>query len=456
VQVPRLLQTASFRLTAFYGLLLVSCFILLLSISYWTLTSALRDQIKTKVEEDLHSLSIEANSDGSAAIVQDIADRLRLTGIPAGFYYLADTNGKKLAGNLDNVDTKPGWQEVPFSGTITTTLEGLDDQDHRLWGQGHILPDGGFLFVGQDAVRALTAQETILNSFAISAAITLLVAAVAGAMLSLRFLRRIDSINEASQKIMSGKLHERIQSHGTSDEIDRLSANLNELFDSNEALLESLKQMGTSIAHDLRSPLTRLRQGLEETRLKSVTTKQYKQAVDQAIDDTDHILSTFSALLRIAQVESGAQRSGFTLCDLSGLVEKVANTYVAVAEDGQKELSADIIPGISFLGDAHLLVQLFANLVENAINHTPVGTKISVALNIDQSQAQFVISDNGPGIPEEQRLRVFERFYRLDDSRSTIGNGLGLALVAAVAELHHITISLDDNKPGLRMTLLFP
>ena len=255
---------------------------------------------------------------------------------------------------------------------------------------------------------------------------------------------------------MQGKLHERIQIHGTSDEIDRLSVNLNRLFDSNENLLESLKQMGTSIAHDLRSPLTRLRQGLEETRLKSVTAKQYRQAIDRAIEDTDHILSTFSALLRIAQVESGSQRSGFANCDLTELIEKVTNTYIAVAEDCQKELFAEIAPGVSFLCDSHLLLQLFANLVENAIKHTPVGTKISITMDVHQSQARVIISDNGPGIPEEQRGRVFERFYRLDESRSTPGNGLGLALVAAAAELHGIAISLDDNRPGLRMTLLFP
>lgn len=456
MQIPRLLQTASFRLTAFYGLLLIACFILLLSVSYWTLTSALRDQIRTKVEEDLHSLSIEANTDGNAAIVQDIADRLRLTGNPVGFYYLVDMNGEKLAGNLDNFQRNLGWQEVPFTGVTATLLEGLIDQDHQLWGEGRRLPDGGFLFVGQDAVRALAAQETILNSFAWSAGIALLVAAAAGLVLSLRFLRRIDSINETSQKIMTGKLHERIQPHGTSDEIDRLSANLNRLFDSNEALLESLKQMGTSIAHDLRSPLTRLRQGLEETRLKSVSARQYKQAVDQAIEDTDHILSTFSALLRIAQIESGTQRSGFATCDLSGLVEKITTIYIPVAEDSQKAIIADIAPGLFFQGDGHLLLQLFANLIENAISHTPAGTKIYVTLDMDQSQARFTISDNGPGIPEQQRSRVFERFYRLDNSRSTPGNGLGLALVTAVAELHGITISLDDNSPGLRVTLLFP
>lgn len=454
--IPRLFQTASFRLTAFYGLLLTACFILLLSVSYWTLTSALRDQIKTKVEEDLNSLSIEGNSDGNASIVQDIVDRLRLTGSPAGFYYLVDSTGKKLAGNLDNVERKPGWQEVPFTGATAAKLEGLSDQDHQLWGEGRQLPDGGFLFAGQDATRALTAQETILNSFAWSAGIALLVAAIAGILLSSGFLRRIDAINETSQKIMSGRLHERIESHGSSDEIDRLSTNLNKLFDSNEALLESLKQMGTSIAHDLRSPLTRLRQGLEETRLKSVSTKQYRQAVDLAIEDTDHILSTFSALLRIAQIESGTKRSGFVACDLSRLVEKVVNTYVPVAEDNQKTMSARITPGISFQGDEHLLLQLFANLIENAINHTHIGTKITITLDLNQSLAQFTISDNGPGIPEQQRSRVFERFYRLDSSRSTPGNGLGLTLVAAVAELHEVQITLDDNNPGLRITLHFP
>ncbi len=455
MELPRLFKTASFRLTAFYGTLLVASFVVLLSVSYLTLTAALRDQMKTKIDEDFRSLSEEWIGDGDNSIIQDVHDKLKSSGNAGGFYFFVDSHGTKLAGNLDGISLKEGWQELPFAGVLSMPANNLNDRDHQLWGEGRRLPDGGFLFVGQDAFRVLAAQETILNSFLMSAGMALAIAAIAGMYFSNGFLRRIDSINEASQKIMDGNLRQRIAVHGTSDEIDRVSLNLNRLFNNNEKLLESLKHMGASIAHDLRSPLARLRQGLEETRLTSVTAKHYKDAVDRAIGDTDQILSIFSALIRIAQIESGSRRSGFVNCDLSGLVEKVAHTYIAVAEDEGKALSLDVARDISFHGDAHLLLQLFANLIENAIRHTPIGTQITVKLGRDGTQIKLVIADNGNGIPAELRRRVFERFFRLDASRSTPGSGLGLALVAAVAELHGVEVRLDDNYPGVKATLHF-
>lgn len=190
--------------------------------------------------------------------------------------------------------------------------------------------------------------------------------------------------------------------------------------------------------------------------MKSTSIDQYQAALELAIIDTDQILSTFSALMRISQVESGAQRSGFSLCDLSALIEKIATIYGPVAEDNGKFVSVEIAPGLLFHGDQHLLLQLFANIVENAITHTPKGTRIHIKAEQVQNQIVCTIEDDGQGIPPEHWPRLFERFYRVEDSRSTPGNGLGLALVAAVAELHRIEIEIADNKPGLKIALSIP
>jgi signal transduction histidine kinase len=255
---------------------------------------------------------------------------------------------------------------------------------------------------------------------------------------------------------MDGRLKERIPIKGTSDEMDRLSANLNKLFDSNQKLLESLKHVTTNIAHDLRSPLSRLRQGLESVRLSGGSKKTYEAAVDAGIEEADKLLATFSGLLRIAQIESGSRKAAFRSLDLSDVVERVAGAYRAVAEDQCKRLQAAIEPAVHITGDRDLLVQMFANLVENAIRHTPPRTDIVLKLISDGTGITSEVADSGPGIPIAERDKVFERLYRLDASRSTPGSGLGLSLVAAVGVLHDIEITLADNDPGLRVILRFP
>jgi signal transduction histidine kinase len=269
-------------------------------------------------------------------------------------------------------------------------------------------------------------------------------------------LRRIDDINNTSLAIIDGRLKERIPVRGTSDEIDRLSANLNRLFDSNQSLLESLRQVSSNIAHDLRTPLSRLRQGLEEARAQTGNQTSYEAAIDAAIAESDQLLATFAALLRIAQIESGSRKAGFKTVDLTGVFERVANALQAVAEDQGKDLVSVLEPNVKFHGDGELLLQMAVNLVENAIRHTPPGTRIVLSLANSSGAIAASIADSGPGIPVEQREKVFEHFYRLDTSRATAGNGLGLSLVSAAATLHGIGISLHDNKPGLKVLLSFP
>jgi signal transduction histidine kinase len=270
------------------------------------------------------------------------------------------------------------------------------------------------------------------------------------------FLRRIDAINTASQAIVKGRLKERIPVTGKGDELDELSRNLNRMLDSNQSLMESLRQVSSSIAHDLRTPLSRLRQYLEDVRLSADVPGELQSAIDQAIAESDTLLSTFSALLRISQVESKSRRSGFKSVYLSGLFEKIAETYAPVIEETGKTLTWKIAAGASFTGDEELLTQMLANLIENAIKHTPKGAVISLTLEENSAVLFGTVADNGMGIPEGERKRVFERFYRLDRSRTTPGSGLGLSLVVAVADLHGIAVALEDNRPGLRVVLTFP
>jgi signal transduction histidine kinase len=457
VRIPRLLKTASFRLTAVYGAALLASFAGLLFVTYLILTQALRDQIRDEVSEEIATLSSEAKGDGLQSIIQDIDERLKASPNGRDYLFLADSSGAKLAGNLNRIDIAEGWRETPIDRPVRQEQDAAADQDdHRLWGRGTRLADGSFLFVGQDAARVLATQEAIVGSFAWAAGIASLLAALVGLILSQGFLRRIDSINVTSQAIMDGKLKSRIPVSGTADEIDRLSAQLNRLFDSNQSLMEDLKQQGTSIAHDLRTPLSRMRQGLEEARMRRRNAAGYENAIDAAIAESDQLLATFAALLRIAQIEAGSRKADFARVDLSQLLARVAEIYAPVAEDEGKTLIAGVDPDVEAHGDKELLLQMFSNLVENAIRHTPKAARISINLKAREKGAIAIIADNGPGIPDLDRDRVFERFFRLDRSRTTPGNGLGLALVAAVAGIHDIRVSLDDNRPGLKVELAFP
>ena len=451
----RLFKTASFRLSALYGGVFALGYGGLLLITYFTATNALRDQIRTEVQNDLHALTVEAGADGLDTIIQDINERIQPVSGSTAYYFLADAQGKKLAGNLENIPMTDGWQETPLDDSTISKTGSPADEDHQLWGQGIHLANGSFLLTGQDAYRVLSAQEAIINSFAWSAGISFLLAALAGVIVSQGFLRRIDAINTTSLSIIDGNLKQRIPVRGTSDEIDRLSMNLNQLFDSNQALLESLKQVSTSIAHDLRSPLTRLRQGLEEVNLQNNKSK-YKAAIESAIIESDQLLTTFTALLRISQIESGTRRAGFKQLNLTTIFEQLADAYKAVAEDQQKVLTLSAAADVTTIGDRDLLMQMLVNLLENALHHTPPNTTINLSLANDPSGVRATVSDSGPGIPEDEREKVFERFYRLDASRSTPGSGLGLSLVSAVASLHNIKTELQDNAPGLKVVLEFP
>jgi len=254
---------------------------------------------------------------------------------------------------------------------------------------------------------------------------------------------------------MAGDLSRRVPTRGSGDDFDQLSASLNEMLDRIQTLMEGLRQVSNDIAHDLRTPLTRLRQRLEAARLKARTVDDYAGAVDSTLADTDQILRTFGAMLRIAQIEAGTARSRFTTVDLSGVLRAIVDLYAAFAEDQQQALTGKIADGVSVHGDRELLTQMLVNLVENALRHSPAGTLVQVGLERQANAVLCSIADNGPGIPKEEYDKVFRRFYRLDASRATPGSGLGLSLVAAIAELHGVAISLGDNQPGLRVELRF-
>jgi signal transduction histidine kinase len=277
-----------------------------------------------------------------------------------------------------------------------------------------------------------------------------------GLLLSAAFLRRVDMITRTADAIIAGDLSRRIERTGSGDDLDHLSATLNAMLDRITGLMENLRQVSNDIAHDLRTPLTRLRQDLEVAQKRDLSAADLRRAIESAGVEADVLLETFSALLRIAQIEAGSRRSAFRAVDLSDVVRTVADAYAPAVEESGRALISEIAAALEVSGDRGLLSQLFVNLVENALHHTPPGTAITLRLTRGPVGVVAEVADTGLGIPAEERGKVFRRFYRLERSRTTPGSGLGLSMVAAIVDLHHAAIELLDNKPGLRVVIRFP
>jgi signal transduction histidine kinase len=319
------------------------------------------------------------------------------------------------------------------------------------------LGGGVLLAVGTDLQQIGNLKKAIATAFLWTVGLAGVLGIGGGVLLSRAFLRRVDTIARTAEAIIGGDLARRVPMRGTGDDLDRLAGTLNRMLDRIAILMDSLRQVSTDVAHDLRTPLSRLYQRLEDARAHARSMEDYEASIEAALGEAQGLLETFSALLRIAQVEGASPRAGFTVVDLSAVAEAVSDAYRLDAEEADHQLVATIADGVFVSGDQELLTQALANLVENALRHTPPGTHINVRLErSSEAGALLLVEDDGSGVAEADLSRLTDRFYRAERSRTTPGNGLGLSLVSAVAELHCAKLSLTATKPGLRVSLAFP
>ncbi|MBS0519215.1 MAG: HAMP domain-containing protein [Proteobacteria bacterium] len=447
--MPRILRSASFRLALIYAALFVVSACVLFATVFVTATAAMQNDMQAVLRTEAFQLAEIYRRGGLIGLAEQITRRMNFRTRGPIYYLLQAPNQQVVVGNLPGMPPANGVIDFQRDPNVSPT----EAARTRLTGFGVTLPDGSFLLVAQDASRLVDMQSAIVRAFVWAGGLTLFLAVAGGLLLSSNFLRRIDTIGRTTRAIMEGDLSARIPVRGTNDEIDQLVASLNAMLDRIQHLMEGLRQVSGDIAHDLRTPLGRLRQRLEDAREHATSTAEYAAATEAAIVEADTLLEIFSALLRIAQIEAGAQRSAFVELDLSELVRSVGEAYLPVAEDAQHTLELKVEGGLHFNGDRQLLAQMVSNLIENALNHTPQGSVVRLSLVQRPGGFAIEVADNGPGIPEAERDRVFDRFYRLDRSRTTAGSGLGLALVKAIATLHGLGIELSDAKPGLRIAI---
>ena len=444
----RILRSASFRLTLFYAALFIASAGALFATVYVTATAAMQNDMAAVLRSEAFQLAEIHSRTGLSGLAQQITRRMNFRTRGPIFYLLQAPNGRVVVGNLPGMPPVNGV--VDFVPKPDTPAPEADGERTKLTGFGLTLSDGSFLLVAQDAARLTDMQHAIVRAFAWAGGLTLLLAIAGGAVLANSFLRRIDAITRTNRAIMEGDLSARIPVRGTHDEIDQLIASLNAMLGRIQQLMDGLRQVSSDIAHDLRTPLGRLRQHLEDARERAKTTADYDAATEAAIAEADELLETFSALLRIAQVEAGAQKSAFAELDLSALARSVGEAYQPAAEDSGHTLDIrhrrrrafdrrSPAPGADDLEPGG----------ERAAPHAGRLDGVAGARRRREPASTIEVADNGPGIPEAERGKVFDRFYRLDRSRSTAGSGLGLALVKAIAGLHGLSIELTDRRPGL-------
>lgn len=452
MRLPRLFSTTSFRLAALFALIFGVSTVAIGAFVYVNVKTALDRQERTRVETDAFALKGEFDTGGMHDMLAAIHER-QANKIAGGLNYtLFRSNGERVFGTIPSLKLTQGWKHLsgpPDGDEPPGQLEKL--LVYRLQ-----LSPTLWLVVGDDIGRLHDLDYDFLRVFAFALLLTLALAAAGGTVVSMTFLRRIDSIARTAEEIIEGNIDRRIALNDSGDDLDRLAATLNRMLDRIGALMDALRHISTDIAHDLRTPLGHLRQVLDDARERANTPEQCRDAIEQAIVKADSILETFAAILRIAQIESGSRRSGFKSMDMSAIVLNVAQSFAPTAEEQGHTLITAIEPNIQIVGDRELITQLGANLIDNAIRHTPKGSQIAMRLAKLDGMAVLEVADNGAGVPAAEREQIFNRFYRGEASRTTPGNGLGLNLVAAVASLHRAGLAVFDNRPGLKIRVQFP
>ncbi len=456
VPQTRLLRTSTFRYAVLYMVVFGVSVCGVLAFVYWSTVSVIDSQSDATIQAEIAGLEEQYAERGLLGLVEIIRARSKDETRRRGLYLLVDPLLTPLAGNLtrwpQEAQGDPRW--VDFRIQHTKSPGGVPQIARA---RTFRLPGGFHLLVGRDLTERAEFRETITEALFWALVITIALGLGGGLLLSRNFLRRLDAINQSSHAILHGDLKQRMPVTGSGDEYDQLAQNLNEMLDQIGRLMDGMRGVADDIAHDLRSPISRLRSRLELTLMDKPDPVKYRAALEKTIEEADTILETFNALLSIALAESGALREKFEHLDLAALVRDAADLYQAAAEELGQRLEVEVEGAPATMGDRNLLSQAIANLLDNALKHTPAGGTIRLSARIDgDGRPEIQVSDTGPGIPVEFRGRVLERFARLDQSRSTRGSGLGLSVVAATARLHDAALILEDNEPGLRVRMCFP
>ena len=440
MRLTELVRSTTFHWTLVVAGAFALCTLLLFGFVYWQTASYITANFDGVVADAAREIAAEAPGRRLQAIDEHLAQdprRVKLAGLFAW-------DRQKIAGNLEALpaglepDGKPRGADI-----VRIDNRGREQQSVRIVARR--LPGGDVLVVGRNIDELDELRSTIGRALALGVLPALCLAVLAGAIFSDRARRRIEGVAGTAERIIAGDLHKRLPTRGGDDPFDKLAGIVNRMLDRIESLLREIAGTGDDIAHDLRTPLTRVRASLERGRDNAASLGELQAVVDRAIGGLDQTLTIITALLRIAEIEQGRRREGFGEVALDAIVREVAELYAPIAEDKHLDLRVDGALASPIRGDRDLLFEAIANLVDNAVKFTPAGGAVRLAVVAGAGGPIVRICDTGPGIAESEREAVVKRFYRSDKSRRTPGTGLGLSLVAAIARLHDFRLSIGGN-----------
>ena len=457
----KLLRTTAFQLTLVYLLIFILFAISLLGYFALNTRRLINEQITHRVNTEVSGLREQFEQGGIRRLAVVVELRSRRPG--SSLYLVTTPTGESLAGNVESLEPgtldHPGWLEISYR-----RIAAPEDVEHRALAQVVAIPGGFHLLVGRDLEERERIYAIIANGGRWSFALVVVLGLAGGFFVSRRVLKRIDAMTGTAQTIMAGDLSGRLPIAGTGDELDRLADNLNAMLERIEALMRGLKEVSDNIAHDLKTPLTRLRNRCEQALRRAHGEAEYRAALEATISESDELIRTFDALLMIARAESGQARDNMTEFDAAEVARGVGELYEPLAEQKGLVLTIDAPAPAPVRGNRELVSQALANLVDNAIKYAgPEASKVNgapaeivVRAGGAGERITLTVADRGPGIRAADRGRVVERFVRLEQSRSAPGSGLGLSLASAVARLHGGELKLEDNAPGLKSVLVLP
>jgi signal transduction histidine kinase len=446
------LRSTSVRLALGYAVLFVVSSLLLVGLLWWRMAGYLERKTVAVIRADTQAITDDFRFEGVPGAIEMINERLGQVADGSAVYLLADTGRKPIAGNLRSwppgVDTKPGWYELPLFVDNRVRVMRIEEVS---------LPDGFHLLVGRDVRDQAEIRALIIDGLSWAAVSAVVLAAAGGVLVRRAVLRRVDIINRTTSAIVRGDLARRLPTRGTTDELDQLSQTINSMLQQIQDLIEGIRNTSNAVAHDLRTPLAELRAQLEGMVLSGASREVMLDGVQKALADIDRVIGIFNALLRLAEIDSGLRRSGFRRVDLAELATEVAELYGPLIEEKQASLMLDAPSGLAVQGDPYLLAQAVGNLVDNAVKYAPRHGMISLRVSRSENgQIEIKVADDGPGIVDDEKTRVTQRFYRGRNCAESAGIGLGLSVVDAVARLHEGSLSLADNHPGLIASLTLP
>ncbi len=447
-----MIRSASLRFATLFGLVFALSALALVAFLWFSTANLLDRQVEAAINADAQGLVERWSEGGVPALLLTIQERLGENVDDDAIYEVTDSLQRWVAGNLNQwpvkVETPGVFYELQVVRAGTRSLADVRRYD---------LPGGFHLLVGRD-VRGRVELRRLLTNALFSSLLVIAALGAAGAFVIRNVFRRmVAEVSATAEAIAGGDLTPRVRRSGRGDEFDRMAESINTMLERIAKLMDGVRQVSNAIAHDLRTPITRARARLEDASLHARTEGELRAGVERAVSDLDNVTAVFHALMRIAEIEVGARRSAFAEIDLGPLLADLAELYSAVAEEhGGLSLRLEVPDTLAILGDRDLLQQAVANLLDNAIKFSPDRGHITLAAARVDRQVRLSVADQGAGIPEADRPRATERFFRGEAARSTPGSGLGLALVQAVALLHEGSLLLEDAHPGLRATLVIP